>query len=182
MTAPIRQCGSSHYQAHINTDRETGGGVQGWWLKFMCHALIWCERAQYTHNTHTQDKGKRKGQRSRSVSWWCAVSVRVCVSEWQWSSGVSSSLKPPSRTVPHTVSEHMLTRIIDLHQKNTQPYTRPVHSKCTASQYCTYTWCKLMKRLRSHIWSMFTGLPLGYTQHSSEYAYSYSIVQISYNA
>lgn len=77
---------------HISTqtERETVAGereVQGWWLKFMCHPLIWCERAQHTH-TYTQDRGKRKGQRSRSVSLWCAVSICMCVSEWQWSSGV----------------------------------------------------------------------------------------------
>ncbi len=45
---------AAHYQAHYphrQRERQWRGGseVQGWWLKFMCHLLIWCERAQHTH-------------------------------------------------------------------------------------------------------------------------------------
>ncbi len=101
MTAPIRQCGSSQlpgtYQ-HRQRERHGGGReVQGWWLKFMCHALIlmW-ESTAHTH-TYTQDRGKRKGQRSRSVSLWCAVSNCMCVF-WvtviQWSLSHAAYSRP----------------------------------------------------------------------------------------
>ncbi len=111
---------------HISTqtERETVAGgreVQGWWLKFMCHALIWCERAQHIH-THTHRTGVREKDRGPDLCHCDVPSATVCVflSDSDPVESVSCCLQPSTHTVLHTVTEHMLITYDGLHHEHTQ--------------------------------------------------------------